>query len=307
MNLLITGGLGHIGTYVLQKAHQLKNIKKIYVIDKSEDRILSLLNLRTKKKIIFINLDISKNKIKSRQMGKIDCVLHLASITNAEESIENKKKIFRNNLGCFNNVLKFCKLKKINLVHLSSTSIYGSKELYVDENCKDIIPQSPYAKIKIIEENKLKKTNKKFKYVTLRLGTIVGASCGMRFHTAVNKFCLQAHHSEPLHIWKTAYNQYRPYLSINDSFKAFKFFIDKKIFDREIYNVVSKNLTVRSIVNIVNKSKKTKIKFVKSKIMNELSYKVTSLKLKKLGLKLNSDLKKEINKTLKILNKKAYL
>ena len=41
--------------------------------------------------------------------------------------------------------------------------------------------------------------------------------------------------------------------------------------------------------------------------MNELSYKVKSLKLKKLGLKLNSDLKKEINKTLKILNKKAYL
>ena len=60
------------------------------------------------------------------------------------------------NLKFFNNVLKFCKLKKINLVHLSSTSIYGSKELYVDENCKDIIPQSPYAKIKIIPFNPAK-------------------------------------------------------------------------------------------------------------------------------------------------------
>ncbi len=307
MNLLITGGLGHIGTYFLTEAHKIKNLKNIYVIDKIQERILQLVNIRLKRKVTFINLDLSKNKIKSKKIKKIHCVLHLSSTTNAEESFNNKKEIFRNNLGCFKNVLEFCKNKNINLIHLSSTSVYGSQKLYVDENCKELLPQSPYAKIKIIEERMLKKTPKKFKFITLRLGTIVGPSSGMRFHTAVNKFCMQAYLNKPLDIWKTAYNQYRPYLSISDSFKAFNFILKKNIFDRQTYNVLSQNLTVKDIIKVINKFKKTKIKFVNSKIMNQLSYKIKKNKIKKLGLNLNSNLYKEIQKTIKILNKKTLL
>ena len=33
MNILITGGLGHIGSYVLENIRKIKNIKKIYIID----------------------------------------------------------------------------------------------------------------------------------------------------------------------------------------------------------------------------------------------------------------------------------
>ena len=307
MNLLITGGLGHLGTYFLTEAHKIKNLKNIYVIDNIQERILQLLNVKLKKKVTFINLDLSKNKIKLKGIKKIHCVLHLSSITNAEASVKNKKEIFRNNLGCFKNVSEFCKNKNINLIHLSSTSVYGSQSLYVDENCKELLPQSPYAEIKIIEEKMLKKTPKKFKFVTLRFGTIVGASSGMRFHTAANKFCMQAYLNKPLDVWKTAYKQYRPYLSISDSFKALNFFLKKNIFDRQTYNVVSKNLTVKDIIKIINKFKKTKIKFVNSKIMNQLSYKVKKNKLKKLGLNLNSNLYGEIKRTIKILDKETWL
>ena len=38
--------------------------------------------------------------------------------------------------------------------------------------------------------------------------------------------------------------------------------------------------------------------------MNQLSYKVSSLKVKKIGLKLNSKIQKDITNTFKILNKK---
>ena len=62
----------------------------------------------------------------------------------------------------------------------------------------------------------LKKTDRSFKYITLRFGTIVGPSPGMRFHTAANKFCMQAFLDRPFAIWKTALFQYRPYLSIRD-------------------------------------------------------------------------------------------
>lgn len=307
MNLLLTGGLGHIGTYFLSRVHEIKTVKKIYIIDKIEERIVRLVNLKLKKKVTFINLDLSKNKIKKNILKKIDCVMHLSSITNAEASVGNEKEIFKNNLGCFKNVLDFCKKKNISFIHFSSTSVYGSQDLHVDENCKELLPQSPYANIKIIEEKMLRKTPKKFKFVTLRLGTIVGPSSGMRFHTAVNKFCLQTYLNKPLTVWKTAFKQYRPYLSISDSFKAFKFILENQIFDRDIYNILSKNLTVEDIVKIINKFKKTKINFVGSKIMNQLSYKVRKTKIENQGLKINSNLKDEIKKTLKILDKKILL
>ena len=49
----------------------------------------------------------------------------------------------------------------------------------------------------------------------------------MRFHTAVNKFCLDASLNLPITVYNTALHQFRPYLSVQDSFKLFKFTIEK--------------------------------------------------------------------------------
>ena len=172
----------------------------------------------------------------------------------------------------------------------------------VDENCekKFLKPQSPYAKIKLIEEDMLKK-NKKIKYNTFRLGTIAGYSKGMRFHTAVNKFCLNAALNQKINVYQTALNQYRPYLSIRDCFKLFKFCIEKNFFKNDIFNVLSGNFTVKQILNKIKKRRKNiKIKFVKSKIMNQLSYHVDNSKINKYGLKMKANLQIDIDNTLKL-------
>lgn len=136
--------------------------------------------------------------------------------------------------------------------------MYGKQAKVVDENCekKYLKPQSPYAKIKIIEENILKKINNKIRYITLRLGTISGVSDGIRFHTAVNKFCLNASLEEPINVYKTALNQYRPYLSLSDAFKTFKFIIDKNFFKNDIYNILTNNYTVKEIIQMIKNYKK---------------------------------------------------
>ena len=305
MNIIITGALGHIGSNFLENSYKIKGVKKIYVIDKLDEKILTLVNLKLKRKIFFINLDLSKNQIKIKKT-KIDLVIHLASTTNAAASIYDKKGVFKNNLSCFKNVVKFCKSKKASLIHISSTSIYGSQELYVDENCKELKPQSPYAEVKIIEEKLLNKT-KGIKFVTLRFGTIVGPSVGMRFHTAVNKFCKQAYLEEPLNVWSTALNQFRPYLSIRDSFKTLSFFLIKRNINNQIYNIVYENLTVKNIIKKIEKHKRTKIKLVNEKIMNQLSYKVNSAKVRKIKLKLDSSIQEDITNTFNFLKNKIYL
>ena len=305
MNIIITGALGHIGTYLLFNSHKLKKIKKIYAIDKIDEKMLVLLNLTLKKKVFFINQDLSKKKINLKNEN-IDFVIHLASTTNAAASLNNKKDVYKNNLSCFKNVINFCKKKKAKLIHISSTSVYGSQELYVDEECKELKPQSPYAEVKIKEEKILKKINTRLKYVSLRFGTIVGPSAGMRFHTAVNKFCMQAYLNEPLHVWRTALNQFRPYLSIRDAFKALSVFLMKKNINNQLYNIVSENLTVKQIIKKIQKHKKIKIKLVNEKIMNQLSYKTKSVKIQKMGLKLDCKLQEDINMTFKLLKKKSF-
>ena len=234
----------------------------------------------------------------------IDYVIHLASMTNAEKSFGKKNKMYENNIECLKTVINFCKKRKAKLIHLSSTSVYGKQAKIVDENCEEkyLKPQSPYADIKLIEEKMLKKETKFLTYNTFRFGTISGVSKGIRFHTAVNKFCFNAAINESIDVYKTALHQYRPYLSVKDAFKVFKFSIENDFFKNDIFNALSGNYTVNQILKKIKKfKKKIKVRFVTSAIMNQLSYHVSQNKLNNEGLVLKTDIEKDIKETIKLL------
>ena len=81
MKILITGGLGHIGSYFIQNIGKIKFIKIVYIIDNlSTNKYNSLFNLpKTNKKIFFHQKDLSlKNSL--RKFPKVDIVLKLASL-----------------------------------------------------------------------------------------------------------------------------------------------------------------------------------------------------------------------------------
>ncbi len=301
MKILITGGLGHIGSYFLENIYKIKNIKKIYIIDNlSTNRYCSLFNLKnSKNKIYFYQKDLSK-KNSLKDFKKVDVVINLASLTNAEQSIKIKNFIYKNNLGIFNNVINYCIKNSTKLIHFSSTSVYGEQKGLVNENCDNLLPKSPYAEIKVKEENILMKNKNKIKFVIYRFGTISGFSQGMRFHTAINKFCLYAVLGKSLPIWESMMNKHRPYLSLKDAFKTIKFTIENNFFNKNIYNIVSQNLTLKEILSYFRKNKKKiKIKFVKSKLINQFSYKVSNKKFTKDAILLNSSIKDDIKITLR--------
>jgi UDP-glucose 4-epimerase len=305
MSLLITGCCGHIGSYLVDNVYKIKKFKKVIIIDNLiSTKINSLFNSKKKNNLKFYNRNLTKadslNDIKN-----IKYVIHLASMTNAASSFKRKKEMYKNNLGCMKNIIKFCIKNKAKLIHISSTSIYGKHTDVVDENCekKYLKPQSPYANIKLIEERLLIKEQKKLNYVSYRFGTISGISKGMRFHTAVNKFCLDASLGNPISVYKTALNQYRPYLSLKDAFKLFKFTIQNDFFKNDIYNALSENFTVNQILKKIRKfsNKKIKYNFVNSSIMNQLSYHVSKKKLKDAGINLNNKIESDIEETLNLL------
>ena len=139
MKILITGGLGHIGSYIVENINKMRNVNKVYIIDNlSTERYCSLFNLpKNKKKIYFYQKDLSvKDSLK--KFKKVDIVIHLASLTDAASSLKIKNKIYQNNLGIFNNVIRYCEKKSAKLIHISSTSVYGEQKGLVDEKCKNL-------------------------------------------------------------------------------------------------------------------------------------------------------------------------
>ena len=175
MNLLITGCCGHIGSYLVENIHKIKKIKKAIILDNlSSTNINSLFKSNKKNHLHFLNKDL-RNLKSLNDLKKIDYVIHLASMTNAASSFGRKKEMYKNNLLCMKNIINFCIKNKSKLIHISSTSVYGKQTDLVDETCekKYLKPQSPYADIKLLEENMLKRNNKKLKYVTYRFGQLL--------------------------------------------------------------------------------------------------------------------------------------
>ena len=138
--------------------------------------------------------------------------------------------------------------------------------------------------------------------MTFRFGTIAGVSSGMRFHTAINKFCLYTALGKPLPIWRSMMNKPRPYLSLADAFKVIRFTVENNFFNNETYNILSNNLTLKEIISYFKRCKKIiKIKYENSKLINQYSYKVSNQKFTQKVFLLKSNIYYDIKSTLKML------
>tara|TARA_B110000003_G_scaffold273491_1_gene311346 strand:+ start:12267 stop:13178 length:912 start_codon:yes stop_codon:yes gene_type:complete len=303
MNILITGGFGHLGSILIEKFTKNKKIKKIFIIDNFlTQRFYSFIKVK-KKKIVLFDEDLNQFPF-SKINTKIDYAIHLAAITNAEKSIDQENEVLKNNLNGTKKIVNFCKNKKIHLIFASSTSVYGDQSKVINsinnQKLSMINPQSPYAQCKIFEENYIKKKLKKF--TILRLGTICGISTGIRFHTAINKFSYQAALSKPITVWRKLYTKKRPYLVLNDFVRLIEFVLIKKNL-LGIFDAVSENHSVVDIVKMIKLYKKNlKIKFVNTKILNQKSYVVIPDAIKDSGFKFMGKVKNEIKKTILILS-----
>jgi UDP-glucose 4-epimerase len=308
VKIIITGALGHIGSQVCRDLPEMLGDCEIIMLDNLiTQRYCSLFDLPKKAKYHFHECDVAKDDL-SAFFKNADVVIHLAAMTDAAGSFDRAKIVEENNFNATKTVADACLSHGVKLIHLSSTSVYGTQEETVDENCtpEELQPQSPYAETKLREEDYVRELvqQKGLRAISLRFGTIFGTSIGMRFHTAVNKFCWQAAFNKPITVWRTAYDQKRPYLALDDATRAFAHIIDKNLFDADVYNVLTCNSTVRDIVETIQDYiPKTHVDFVDNKIMNQLSYEVLDDKFKSTGFSPKGSLKNNIAATLKLLGR----
>ncbi len=306
MKIIVTGAIGHIGSYVIRDLGiQFPNAKIVMIDNMMTQRFPSLFNLPAVGNFHFIEGDVTDMDLNT-VFHNANIVIHLAAITDAAGSFDRAEELEANNYQSTIKVANACVETGASLIALSSTSVYGTQNDIVDEDCseEELRPQSPYATTKLKEEEFIAKLckEKKLKAIHCRFGTIFGASPGMRFHTAVNKFCWQAVMGQPISVWSTAYEQKRPYLDLFDASRAISFIIENNIFDGRVYNVLTNNSTVREIVDIIREFiPDLDVEFVDNKIMNQLSYEVLDNRFKSYGFVPAGSLKRGIGETIALL------
>ncbi len=306
MKIVVTGAIGHIGSYLIRDlAVQFPGAEIVMIDNMMTQRFPSLFNLPTLGHYRFIEGDVTRIDLQPI-LKDAQVLIHLAAITDAAGSFDKADLLEANNYQSTVKVAEACARSGTRLIALSSTSVYGTQNEVVAEDCSpdELQPQSPYAITKLKEEQLVTKLclEDGLKAISCRFGTIFGASPGMRFHTAVNKFCWQAVMDQPITVWSTAYDQKRPYLDLFDAARAITFIIRKDLFDGRIYNVLTHNATVRQVVESIRGFEPDlQVSFVDSKIMNQLSYEVSCERFMGEGFAFAGDLRRGIGETIGLL------
>lgn len=145
--ILITGGSGFIGSFIVKKF--IKKKFKVLNLDKlspiSQNLVLKDKNYFFKKCNILDPFDLNKNI----KWFKPDIIIHCAAESHVDRSISNPHFFFENNLIGTINVLETIKnsKKKIRLIHISTDEVFGSLQFNKKKfnSYSKYDPRSPYA------------------------------------------------------------------------------------------------------------------------------------------------------------------
>lgn len=182
MHILVTGGLGFIGSHTVIKL--IESNHSVTIIDNLSNSHLGVLNSLhtiTNVKIPFYEADV-KNLVELEQIFKendFDGVIHFAGYKAVGESVLNPLKYYENNILSTINLLKLCELYNVyHFVFSSSATVYGDNTSPMVEDMTLLSTSNPYGETKAMCERILKdvaNSNSQFKISLLRYFNPIGA------------------------------------------------------------------------------------------------------------------------------------
>ena len=292
-NIIITGGLGFIGSnlieLLLKKKFVITNLDKISYSS-------SFYNTRdfNSKNYKFIKCNINnKNKlIKIFNKIKPICIFNLAAETHVDRSIDSPKEFINSNIfGVFNLLEAFKNFsstcKKTKLIHISTDEVFGDLLKGRSHEDHPYKPSSPYAASKASSDHLV------FSYIkTFKIPAII-TNCSNNFgpkqhpEKLIPKLIYNMIKNRNLPIYGNGKNS-REWIYVMDHCEAlFKVYKHGKV--GESYNIGSnKNLKnieiVSSLIKVSKKylklGKNVKIKFVKDRPGHDSRYALNSNKIK---------------------------
>lgn len=151
--ILITGGLGFIGTNLLRRL--LKNSNYSFII---LDKITSAGRLENlpregeyKKRVSFIKGDVASKKAVHEAMREASVVVHLAADTHTASSLKKQAQFIKSNVIGTSRLLEASSKYDIeHFIYISSSEVYGNQKEGIEMNEEHpLVPVSPYAVTKL--------------------------------------------------------------------------------------------------------------------------------------------------------------
>ena len=253
--IIITGGLGYIGTELCKIYSGYSWNNKITVIDNRfiSERVNQLRNWN----IDFVHGDILDKALIDKYCSSADVVHHLAGITDvprvkSESSQERDNRIKLVAEEGTQNILDAISDKcKIILpsTHVVYEGIEKVKNDILEE--EELKPVLSYATSKAINEKQLKDSRKN--YIILRLGSVYGYSNDTaRIDIMPNLFSKIASQNGTLKLFSGG-KQVKSLVPLIDVARCFKFMEERKDLSREIFNLTKDTVIVKEVAEICKK------------------------------------------------------
>ena len=285
--IIITGGLGYIGTELCKIYSGVSWHHEISVIDNRfiSERVNQLRNWN----INFIHGDILDKDLINNHFKDADVVHHLAGITTVPRTkseaseLQDKKIIEVGQIGT-QNILNAIS-EKCKIIFPSTHVVFEGlsdvkKNILEDEVTKPVLS---YSTSKAINEKQLKESGKN--YVILRLGSVYGYSTdSTRIDIMPNLFSKIASQNGTLKLFAGG-RQIKSLVPLIDVARCFKYMEEKKNINYEIFNLTKDTLTVKEVAQICKKyNSKILLKETNDEVPN-LGFSLSNIKLKNSGFK----------------------
>jgi len=285
--IVITGGLGYIGTELCKIYSGVSWNNKVTVVD---NRFISeRVNQLTNWNIDFVHGDILDKDLINKFCKDADIVHHLAGITDvprlkseSSEDRDGKIKLVaeegtQNIINAINN--------KCKIIFPSTHVVYEGIEkikndILEDEYTKPILS---YASSKAINEKQLKSSGKN--YIILRLGSVYGYSTDTaRINIMPNLFSKIASQNGTIRLFAGG-RQIKSLVPLVDVARCFKYMEERENISSEIFNLTKDTVTVKDVAEICKKyNPKITLKETNDEIPN-LGFSLSNNKILKTGFK----------------------
>jgi UDP-glucose 4-epimerase len=252
MNILITGGLGYIGTNLVHRLNKEDDVHSITVLDNlSRDNYNFFLQYNgSLQKVELVKADILDSRTLENTLKDIDIVYHLAAKVTTPFADQDPHLFEQvNHWGTANLAYAVEQSDVSQFIYLSSSSVYGSTSKEVDES-SSLVPKTYYGISKLNGEKQVKRLESKIDTFILRSGNVYGYNPSVRFDAVINKFMFEANFFNKISIYGTG-EQTRAFIHIDQITDVLAEFIFENSIPSGTYNVVSDNWSVLDISRVV--------------------------------------------------------
>lgn len=182
MNVLLTGGLGYIGSNIVSSF--LNSEYTPVIFDNLSNSSIDYLD--TIKEVYGANVEFIEGDLRDKgsihnalSIFNVDAVIHLAGLKSVSESVADPDSYYENNVvGSKNLIQSMEELKIFNLVFSSSATVYGVPQTLPIDESHPLNPINPYGQYKMEVESIIQdccNSNQDFRACILRYFNPVGA------------------------------------------------------------------------------------------------------------------------------------